>query len=140
MFFKHEDTMWFKFLCLLINQNKLSFSQEIQKIILLYIQNEKNNDLRKNIIKSLIKYLNENKDIMTIKDACNFILGIVKINKDDMNLINEEEIKNLLNEEFKNQIDEITKPTENDQSSKNSEVKEDNKANENDDEHFNEVE
>ena len=124
----------------LINQNKLSFSQEIQKIILLYIQNEKNNDLRKNIIKSLIKYLNENKDIMTIKDACNFILGIVKINKDDMNLINEEEIKNLLNEEFKNQIDEITKPTENDQSSKNSEVKEDNKDNEDDDEDFNEVE
>ena len=112
----------------------------MQKIILLYIQNEKNNELRKAIIKSIIKYLNENKDIMAIKDACNFILGIVKINKEDTNLINDEEIKNLLKEEFKNQIDEITKPTENDQSSKNSQVKEDNKDNEDDDEDFNEVE
>ena len=122
------------------SQNKLNFSQEIQKIILFYIQNEKKTELRKSVIKSVIKYLNENKDIMAIKDACNFILGIVKINKEDINLIDDEEIQKLFNEEFKNQIDEIRKANENNQSNNIEIKKEDNKDNEDEEEDFNEVE
>ena len=126
------------------NKNKFSFSQEIQKLILLYIQNEKRNDSRKNIIKSLIKYLNENKDIMPIKDACTFILGIIKINSDDNNLINEDEVQKILNEEFKNQINELTKVNSNKESSNetNTEKTENNNENEGegDDDEFDEVE
>ena len=64
---------------ILNNKKEFKFSQEMQKLILLYMQNEKNNELRKDIIRSIIKYLNENKDIMIIKDACVFVLGIIKI-------------------------------------------------------------
>ena len=105
-----------------------------------YIQNEKKTELRKSVIKSIIKYLNENKDIMAIKDACNFILGIVKINKEDINYIDDEEIQKLFNEEFKNQIDEIRKANENNQSNNIEIKKEDNKDNEDEEEDFNEVE
>jgi hypothetical protein len=124
------------------NKNKFQFTQEIQKLILLYIQNEKKNDSRKNVIKSIIKYLNDNKDIMAIKDACNFILGITKINKDDNNLINEEEVQNLFNEEFKNQMNELTNVIEiaKEQSDKNIETKEENKDNDDDEDDFDEVE
>ena len=124
------------------NKNKFQFTQEIQKLILLYIQNEKKNDSRKNVIKSIIKYLNDNKDIMAIKDACNFILGITKINKDDNNLINEEEVQNLFNEEFKNQMNELTNVIEitKEQSDKNIETKEENKDNDDNEDDFDEVE
>ena len=126
------------------NKNKFNFSQEIQKLILLYIKNEKNNDLRKSIIKAIIKYLNENKDLIPIKDACNFVLGMVKINSDDNNLINEEEIKNLFNEEFKKQINELTQVKENNIND-NEENKDKNESKENneedgDDDDFDEVE
>ena len=116
---------------------KYNFSQEMQKLILLYIQNEKRNDERKNVIKEIIRYLNENKDIMNIKDACNFILGMTKINKDDNFIINEEDIKNILNEEFKNQINDLTKVNEDkniDDNNKNVEEKKDNNNNGDDDE------
>ncbi len=116
---------------------KYNFSQEMQKLILLYIQNEKRNDERKNVIKEIIRYLNENKDIMNIKDACNFILGMTKINKDDNFIINEEDIKNILNEEFKNQINDLTKVNEDkniDDNNKNVEEKKDNNNNVDDDE------
>ena len=124
------------------NKNKFQFTQEIQKLILLYIQNEKNNDLRKNIIKGIIKYLNDNKEIMPIKDACTFVLGVVKINKEDNNLINEEEVKNFFNEEFKNQINELTKANESsiESGGKNIEAKEENKENDEDEDDFDEVE
>ena len=116
---------------------KYNFSQEMQKLILLYIQNEKRNDERKNVIKEIIRYLNENKDIMNTKDACNFILGMTKINKDDNFIINEEDIKNILNEEFKNQINDLTKVNEDkniDDNNKNVEEKKDNNNNGDDDE------
>jgi len=124
------------------DKNKFQFTQEIQKLILLYIQNEKNNDLRKNIIKDIIKYLNDNKEIMSIKDACTFVLGVVKINKEDNNLINEEEVKNFFNEEFKNQINELTKANEStiESGGKNIEAKEENKENDEDEDDFDEVE
>ena len=116
---------------------KYNFSQEMQKLILLYIQNEKRNDERKNVIKEIIRYLNENKDIMNTKDACNFILGMTKINQDDNFIINEEDIKNILNEEFKNQINDLTKVNEDkniDDNNKNVEEKKDNNNNGDDDE------
>jgi hypothetical protein len=125
-------------------KNKFGFSQEIQKLILLYIQNEKKNDSRKNIIKSFIKYLNDNKDIMPIKDACTLILGIIKINSDDNNLINEDEIQNLLNEDFKNQINELNKAKDNkeNKNENNTEKTENNNGGEGDgdDDEFDEVE
>ena len=116
---------------------KYNFSQEMQKLILLYIQNEKRNDERKNVIKEIIRYLNENKDIMNTKDACNFILGMTKINQDDNFIINEEDIKSILNEEFKNQINDLTKVNEDkniDDNNKNVEEKKDNNNNGDDDE------
>ena len=121
------------------NKAQFKFSQDIQKIILLYIQNEKNDDVRKSLIKSLIKYLNDNKDLMAIKEACNFVLGVIKLNKDDINLINDEEIKNLFNEEFKNQINELTKVSENNTNEKKEDKKEENN-NEGDEDDFDEVE
>ena len=121
------------------NNNKFQFSPEIQKLILLYIQNEKNNEQRKNMIKSIIKYLNENKDIMTIKDAGNFILGIVKINSDDANLIKEEEVKSLFNEDIKKHIDQLLNVNESNQK-ENEENKENNNEDDGDDEGFDEVE
>ena len=79
------------------NNIPINFGQEIQKIIILYIQNEKNDNLRQNIIKLIIKYLNENKECMPIKNACTFILGIIKINGSDNDLINDSEVKKLYN-------------------------------------------
>ena len=127
------------------SKKKFNFSQEIQKLILLYIQNEKRNDSRKNIIKNIIKYLNDNKDIMPIKDACTFILGITKINSDDNNLINEEDVKNSFNEEFKNQINELTKVNDNKENTnenktENTENKNENQDDGDDDDDFDEVE
>ena len=79
---------------------------------------------------------------MAIKDACNFILGITKINKDDNDLINEEEVQNLFNEEFKNQMNELTNVIEitKEQNDKNIETKEEHKDNDDDDDDFDEVE
>ena len=74
---------------------------------------------------------------MTIKDACNFILGMTKINKDDNYIIDEEDIKNILNEEFKNQINDLTKVNEDkniDDNNKNVEEKKDNNNNGDEDE------
>ena len=121
------------------NKNKYQFSQDLQKLILLYIQNEKDNEQRKKMIKSVIKYLNENKDIMAVKDSCNFILGIVKINNDDVNLIKEEEVKNLFNEEIKKQLDELLN-IKNNEKKEEEQNKENNENNEeDDDEGFDEV-
>ena len=89
------------------NNNNFNFTQEMQKLIILYIQNEKDDKLRQNIIKYIIKYLNNNKEAMPVKNACTFVLGIVKINNSDNQIINDEDIKNLYNEEFKNQINEL---------------------------------
>ena len=104
--------------------NKNNFGQEIQKLIILYIQNEKNENPRQNIIKLIIKYLNENKDCMPIKNACTFVLGIVKINGNDNNLINDEEVKKLYNEEFKKELNEIN--ASNNKDNKNEEKKDEN--------------
>ena len=81
---------------------------------------------------------------MPIKDACTFILGIIKINSDDNNLINEDEVQKILNEEFKNQINELTKVNNIKESSNetNTEKTENNNENEGegDDDEFDEVE
>ena len=124
------------------NKNIFLFSQELQKLILIYIQNEQNNEQRKNMIKDVIKYLNTNNNLMPIKDASNFILGIVRINKDDANLINDEEIKKLFNEDIKKQINESLNINETQQKeNENEENKDDNKEDEGeDDDGFDEVE
>ena len=124
------------------------FSLENQKLIILYVQNEKNDDQRKNIIKSIIKYLN--KENKPIKEGCNFILGLIKINNSDNNLINEEEIKNLFNDEFKKQLNELSDTFNNnnnnsqnngEQNKENNESKkEENNEDEENDEDFDEVE
>ena len=134
----------------IFNSNNIpnNFSQEIQKIIILYIQNEKNDKLRQNIIKLLIKYLNENKECMPIKNAVTFVLGIVKINGSDNNLINDNEVKKLYNEEFEKIMNEINgnnKENKNESEEKNdgNNKKEDNKDNNNEDvdeDDFDEVE
>ena len=94
------------------------------------------------MIKGVIKYLNTNNNLMPIKDACNFILGIVRINKEDANLINDEEIKNLFNEDIKKQINELLNINEIQQKeNENEENKDDNKEDEGDDDDgFDEVE
>ena len=129
----------------------INFGPDIQKLIILYIQNEKNDNLRQNIIKYVIKYLNNNKSNMSIKDTCTFILGIIKINNADNNLINDEEVKNSFNEELKKQLNEIIEANNNKINNNNSnqtKEEENKKKNENeqnndddiDDEDFDEVE
>ena len=124
-------------------KNINNFGQEIQKLIILYIQNEKNEKLRQNVIKYIIKYLNNNKEIMPIKNACTFVLGISKINNNDNKLINDEDVKNLYNEEFKNQINELignnSKETKNEEN-KNENSKENGNEEDGEDEDFDEVE
>ena len=128
-------------------KNDNFFSLESQKLIILCIQNEKNDDSRHNLIKSIIKYLNKN--TILIKEGCKFILGLIKINSADNNLINEEEIKNLFNEEFKKELNELLETNTNNNINKNNEEKEkennENKKEENNedediDEDFDEVE
>ena len=126
------------------DENNIGFSQDIQKIIIIYIQNEKNDNLRQNIIKNTIKYLNVNKEAMEIKDSCKFILGIIKINNNDNNLINDEEIKNLLNDEFKKELNEMIGINENkntiEEKKNNENQKEEKNEDEGEDEDFDEVE
>ena len=125
------------------NDKSNKFGQEIQKLILLYIQNEKNDNLRQKIIKHIKKYLNENKNIMSVKDTCTFVLGITKINSLDNNLINDEEVKKTFNEEFNKQINEILDANKNKESEQKNEEQE-NKKDENqedvDEDEFDEVE
>ena len=126
------------------DENNIGFSQDIQKIIIIYIQNEKNDNLRQNIIKNTIKYLNVNKEAMEIKDSCKFILGIIKINNNDNNLINDEEIKNILNDEFKKELNEMIGINENkntiEEKKNNENQKEEKNEDEGEDEDFDEVE
>ena len=88
---------------------------------------------------------------MELKDSCKFILGIIKINNADNNLINDEKIKQLLNEEFKKELSETSGINNNNinESKKKDEEKKDNNENkkeeeknedEGNDEDFDEVE
>ena len=129
------------------NINGKNFGQEIQKLVILYIQNEKNENLRQKIIKLIIKYLNENKECMPIKNACIFVLGIVKINGNDNNLINDNEVKKLYCEDFEKTINEISennkeKEKVNEDKKDENNKKDDNKENneDEDEDDFDEVE
>ena len=132
------------------DKTNFNFNQEIQKLIIIYIQNEKNDELRQNIIKHIIKFLNNNKECMGVKEACTFVLGISKINSKDNNLINDEDVKNSFNEEFKKQINDMLivnnkKEDENNNNNKvdnkeENENKKDNNEDDIDDEDFDEVE
>jgi hypothetical protein len=100
-----------EYLSSLFNSNEKNiFVQDIQKLIILYVQNEKNVQLRQNLIKNLIVYINNN---IEIKDSISFVLGIIKINSEDSKLLEEESVQKSMNEEFKNKLKELTQEKEN---------------------------
>ena len=123
-----------------------NFGIEIQKLIIIYIQKEQNDNSRQNLIKNICLFLNKNNDLISNKEISNFIINLVKINTKDNELLNENFIENF-NEELKqNILDTIkSKPEINeigdDKKEKNKEEKKEESDNVGeDDEDFDEVE